>query len=146
MNSSGRTVPVGADEFSRRLVKLCLDSGGGGLPRRARDRGIVLKAATLGFEAGRTYTEREVNGVLAAWLRDVGAALESDHVSIRRELVDEGFMERDSGGAWYRLGPAARARTRFAPEIDAIAPERLIRDARAARAARRIAQGAESRP
>ena len=65
-------------------MKLCLTSGGYGLPKRARDRRIVLKAATLGLAEGRTYTEREINEALAAWLREVGPSVESDHVSLRR--------------------------------------------------------------
>lgn len=130
--------PIEAGDFARRLAKLCLSSGGYGLPKRPRDRRIVFKAATLGLAGGRTYTEREINDTLAAWLRDVGPAVESDHVSLRRALVDERYLERDSGGAWYRLGPAC-AGGRFAPDVDAIEPARVIETARAEREARRRA-------
>jgi len=131
--------PITPDEFRSRLVKLCLTSGGYGLPKRVRDRRIVLKAATLGFAGGRTYTEREINESLAAWLREVGPSVESDHVSLRRALVDEAFLERAPGGEWYRVGPAARGPGHFDPGVDAIAPARLIAEARAEREARRRA-------
>lgn len=133
------TAPITPDEFRSRLVKLCLSSGGYGLPRRVRDRWIVLKSATLGFGGDRTYSEREVNASLAAWLRDVGPAVESDHVSLRRALVDDAFLERAPGGEWYRLGPKARDARRFDPGVDAIVPDRVIREAQAEREAKRRA-------
>lgn len=46
------------------------------------------------FESGRRYAEREVNAILAD---DA-----PDHATLRRLLVDEGFLERADGEYWRR--------------------------------------------
>ena len=47
------------------------------------------------FDPGRRYHEKEVNAIVGAFF--------TDHASIRRYLVDEGFLERDQGEYW-RVG------------------------------------------
>lgn len=131
------TAPIGREEFERRLAKLCLTADGQGFPKRTHDRWIVLKAATLGLSPDRTYTEPEINAALADWLDGGGSWLESDHVSLRRELVDEAFLDRDPGGSWYRLGPAAGDPLRFARDLAQVDFAGIVRAARAGRAARR---------
>ena len=48
------------------------------------------------FEPGRTYTEKEVNGIL----RDIF----DDYVTLRRYLIEYGFLERtrDCRTYWRR--------------------------------------------
>ena len=74
------------------------------------DRGLVLALAASAFAAGRNYREAEVNRVLSAWLDGAGAMLRTDHVELRRWLVDAGFIARDGFGHAYWRGPAERAR------------------------------------
>lgn len=52
------------------------------------------------FDAKRSYTEREVNAVLKA------ANLFSDHVTLRRELINHRLMSRRPDGSDYRKLPA----------------------------------------
>lgn len=59
------------------------------LPARDAKRRLVLAWVANRFEPGRTYAERDVNGILLAVYDDVA--------SLRRYLVDEGFLERDAG-------------------------------------------------
>ena len=49
------------------------------------------------FEAGREYTEREVNELLLSWHTFV------DPATLRRELYDYGFLDRSRDGKVYRL-------------------------------------------
>ena len=49
------------------------------------------------FEAGREYAEREVNGLLLQW-HTFG-----DPATLRRELYDRCFLDRDPYGRSYRL-------------------------------------------
>jgi len=49
------------------------------------------------FEAGREYTEREVNELLLDWHTF------SDPATLRRELYDYGFLDRSRDGKVYRL-------------------------------------------
>jgi hypothetical protein len=55
----------------------------------------VLDQIAMVFEPGRRYDEREVNSLLKAF--------HHDYAALRRYLVDEGFLTRDSGMYW-RVG------------------------------------------
>lgn len=92
------------DEFVERLCKLGADRGPRGFPRRTRDREILLKSIVLGLDGERSYREREINERLIAWSREVAPAIEVDHVTLRRLLVDRGLLERTADGSRYRVG------------------------------------------
>ena len=49
------------------------------------------------FEAGREYTEREVNELLLSWHTF------ADPATLRRELYDYGFLDRSRDGKVYCL-------------------------------------------
>lgn len=51
------------------------------------------------FEAGREYTEREINEVLLDWHTF------ADPATLRRELYDYGFLNRSRDGRTYCLAP-----------------------------------------
>ena len=70
------------------------------------DRALVLALAALAIEPGRTLREDEVNRRLTDWLGDLGAMLRTDHVELRRWLVDAGYVARDGWGYAYTRGPA----------------------------------------
>ncbi|MBR0303244.1 MAG: metalloregulator ArsR/SmtB family transcription factor [Clostridia bacterium] len=59
------------------------------LPVQNKKREVVLSVIAEKFEAGRDYSEREVNEIILAF--------HDDCCTIRRELVGFGFMERDGG-------------------------------------------------
>ena len=61
----------------------------------------VLAVATGGFVRQRPYAEREVNDLLSAWLASVHARI--DHVTLRRRMVDLGFLKRTRDGSRYYL-------------------------------------------
>ena len=95
---------ISLDEFVDRLCRVGSDAGPRSFPRRARDRDIMMKSICMLMDSGRTYSEGEVNELLQEWNRDVAPAIESDHVSIRRTLVDYGFLERRADGSIYQVG------------------------------------------
>ena len=74
------------------------------------ERDLVLALAASAIGAGRGHREAEVNRLLSAWLQDTGAMLRTDHVELRRWLVDAGFIARDGFGHAYVRGPAELAR------------------------------------
>lgn len=47
------------------------------------------------FEAGKTYSEKEVNEILKT--------VHADFVSLRRHLIEYGFMNRHNDGSEYTL-------------------------------------------
>jgi len=68
------------------------------------DRALVLALAACALEPQRPLREDEVNRRLVGWLTDVGAMLNTDHVELRRWLVDAGYVARDDWGRAYRRG------------------------------------------
>lgn len=71
------------------------------------DRALVLALAACAIEPGPPLREHEVNRRLLDWLGDVGSMLSTDHVELRRWLVDGGYVARDGRGLAYVRGPAA---------------------------------------
>ena len=102
----------------RRLCVRNALSLGGLQTGRQHDFGVVVAAAALEFDAGVTYTEAEVNDRLRAWLADSGAMLETDHVELRRLLVDTRLLDRDGYGRAYVRAPVPPA---FSAALDALA-------------------------
>lgn len=49
------------------------------------------------FEAGREYSEKEVNALLNEW------HVFSDPATLRREMFDYGFLDRSRDGRVYRM-------------------------------------------
>ena len=67
------------------------------LPRRPRMIAAACAFLAQRFEPGRRYREPEVNAALA------GDA--PDHATLRRLLVDHGFLDR-AGGLYWRRDPS----------------------------------------
>ena len=63
-----------------------------------------MRSILLQLDSGRTYTEREINAELVRWGREVAPAIRTDHVTLRRLLVDHGHLERTRDGHAYRVG------------------------------------------
>jgi hypothetical protein len=127
---------ITAPEFKKRLARLCLSGQSNELPRKQRDRHIILKSIALDLSKNQTYSEREINAALMRWIGEVGHALAVDHAALRRSLVDEKYLERSEGGAVYRVAPSGGAGW-FAAEVEGIQPALVIEEAILAAAARR---------
>jgi hypothetical protein len=110
---------ISPDEFVERLCLLCADRGPRGFPRKRRDRQIVMRSIMMGLDSSRSYSETEINEALQEWNRTVAPAIQTDHVTVRRLLVDYGHLERTADGSAYRMGfpPASVA---FDLEVDDI--------------------------
>jgi hypothetical protein len=95
---------IGLDEFVERLCRVGADRGPRRFPRRPRDRAILIRSFLIGLDSGRSYGEAEINEALLAWQREVAPAIGTDHVTMRRLLVDLGHLERTADGRAYRIG------------------------------------------
>jgi DNA-binding transcriptional ArsR family regulator len=71
---------------------------------------IILSEIARHFQSERTYSEREINGVLKE-------VYEYDFVTLRRLLVDFHFLNRDSGVYW--VGEGRRDPSRVPLDADA---------------------------
>jgi hypothetical protein len=63
------------------------------LPSKQQKLQVVLKKVSEAFESGKTYPEGEVKEILAG--------IYADHATLRRSLIDFGFLKRTSDGASY---------------------------------------------
>ena len=110
---------ISVEEFVERLCRLGADRGPRRFPRKKRDREILIKSIVMLLDTSRRYAERDINDVLRDWSRDVAPAIDSDHVTLRRLLVDYGHLERTSDGRSYRVAFPARP-VAFDLEVDDI--------------------------
>jgi len=106
-----------------------------------QDRSLVLALAACAIEPGRPWREDEVNRRLRDWLADVGAMLHTDHVELRRWLVDAGYVVRDDWGHAYARGPAQLGQARqVLGTTDAAALASAVRSTRIAAQFARMAR------
>ena len=59
------------------------------IPTQRKKERIVLEEIAKAFQAGREYTEREVNIIIADY--------HDDFCTIRRDMISEGIMTRERG-------------------------------------------------
>jgi hypothetical protein len=70
---------------------------------------VVLQRIALEFDPGRRYVEREVNEVLFPFSKDWS--------TLRRHLVDEGFLDRESIGGGNQYWRSGGRVTRLPPTV-----------------------------
>jgi len=143
---------MNALEFERRLRALAKREGmtlSTFATLAEADRAVLLATIVRRFAPGAVYRERDVNAILTAWLATAGSMVETDHVNIRRWLVDTSVIARTPDCAEYRLHPAFAERANIVddPGIDALdvdalvaAARQSIRDTRAQRKAAWLAR------
>jgi len=137
---------ISPEEFVERLCRLGADRGPRRFPRNPRDREILMKSITLLLDSDFRYTEPEINAALGQWSERVAPAIDCDHVTLRRLMVDYGHLERTPDGSRYRVGFPARplAFDLEVDEIDVAATIAAYRDNREReRAKRRPEPGGE---
>ena len=101
------------------------------------DFALFLASAGCAFAPGETYNERNVNERLKAWLAGAGAMLATDHVELRRWLVDNRVLVRDGFGRAYTLGSPREEIASAMRELAGHDVAALVREARDADQARR---------
>jgi 2'-5' RNA ligase len=77
----------------------------GGLSRAELERALALAWAALPQD--ESCSEPQINEHLKSVLQGVGACFATDHVELRRWLVDAGWLQRDGYGREYRVRPWA---------------------------------------
>ena len=96
-----------AGEWLARMAKLALRQGVRLSSLQQKDgRGLdlVFATASLALPKDGNLTEREANERLKHFLATAGTMIDTDHVELRRWLVDAGFVNRSDRGTDYRRG------------------------------------------
>jgi hypothetical protein len=125
-------------EFGDRLNVFCGGGGGLELPRKPRDRHILCLSIAQVLNLGRSYSEPQLNAALMEWLADVGRTIEIDHVTLRRYLVDAGYLRRAATGAVYTVCLPSSEEVEFEPGVLDIDPVAVVQAARERTAARKL--------
>ncbi len=120
---------IDREQFRLRLIKLCLQSGMTGLPRRRRDRHILLKGILLTLGGAQAYTHAEINAALDAWIDNLAPDLGTDRATLRRLLVDEGYLTRAADGSVYHPQSPQVAGLTFDHGIDSLNVAAFLRSA-----------------
>ena len=130
---------ISIEEFAERLLHLGAGRDPRPMPRKRRDREILMKSLLMTLDSEAVYSEREVNELIEAWKSDGAPALETDHVTVRRMLVDYGLLERTPDGGRYRVGfpPRPLAFDLEVDELDVRATVAAYREQQARRPRRR---------
>ncbi len=118
-------------QFRERFTALYFS--GQDLPKKPLDRQIVLISAILGLEPARTYSESELNSELQKWVLLFGQRYGVDHVTLRRYLIDERYLVRDSAGSAYQLAAREGMPYTFDATLQNLDLAALIAEAKAAR-------------
>ena len=88
-----------AQEESEKILKKYFPEGTDGSLKtskmKEKQRLVVLQEISKRFENEKTYTEKEVNAILEAVFYD--------YVTLRRYLIDYGFLDRKADGSQYWL-------------------------------------------
>ena len=86
------------DVYARKVLHTFVENGRiTQMPRQWRKKMILLRHVAEQFEPGRAYTEKDIKAIVEP--------IHADHVTLRRMMVDVGWMTRDRAGAAYRLVP-----------------------------------------
>ena len=64
-------------------------------PGKEKQRVVVIRKITEKFEANKKYSEKEINGVIKS--------IFDDYVTLRRYLIEYGFLDRKENGSEYWL-------------------------------------------
>jgi hypothetical protein len=99
---------------------------------------LALGIAAAAIAEGSEHSEPAVNAALKRCLAGEGAFLDTDHVELRRWLVDSGWWRRDGFGRAYARVPAAELppalqalRQALGQALDALGPAAWVAAERA---------------
>jgi hypothetical protein len=83
------------DVFNRKVMRSFTDADGRitAFPMQRKKFRVLLEYMLRDFEPAKRYTEPQVNRILKRYNADVA--------TIRRGLIEEGFMRREGGGGSY---------------------------------------------
>ncbi len=82
------------------------------------DLELLFASATLAFPSGASLTEKEANETLQRFLAGAGVMVATDHVELRRWMVDAGFLQRSDYGTDYRRGAIPDSLSEAAHQLD----------------------------
>ena len=120
---------ISKDYFIKRLTDLCLKSGLKGCPKDQTDQHILLKSAILVIDQSDNFTEQEINEKLDYWVHKITQIKDIDRVTLRRRLVDTGYLVRSKNGNCYQIASPGPLPQLFEEGIDELDIPQVIETA-----------------
>jgi hypothetical protein len=120
---------ISKEYFIKRLVDLCLRSGLSGFPTDEADNHILFKSVILILDKSDVFTEKEINYKLEYWIRQISHMKNTDHITLRRSLIDAGYLTRNMDGSCYQVSPLAPGSKYFDDTIEKIDIIQVIKTA-----------------
>lgn len=90
------------------------------MPRKVQDRHIIMKSIVLTLDAGEEYTEKQIDEKLKLWLANIWSSVGLDHVTLRRQLVELKYLERNMDGSCYRVCASEPGQSMFKSDVENI--------------------------
>jgi hypothetical protein len=112
------SIVISRETFIKRFTDLGLRKGAPGLPKDETDQHILLKSIVVSFGPAAGLSEQQVNEKLANWLANYSQIADLDHVTLRRRLVDTGYLVRSSDGTRYEVAATGQYMPTFDPPVD----------------------------
>lgn len=85
------------EDENKKILSACFKQGLDGplavFPLKEKKRVAIVRHLLKNFDSDKTYTEKEVNGILQPFYHD--------YVLLRRYLIEYGFMDRTQDGSSY---------------------------------------------
>lgn len=107
------------------------------LPKKREHAEAVMALSLASLDPEGIYDESDINLHLSAWLDGIGSADGfADYVTLRRQLVDHGFLRRAADGVVYRIR-AERIEQVLAPAARTVDAKRVFAEVESARNERR---------
>lgn len=125
------SIVISRETFIKRFTDLGLRKGASGLPKDETDQHILLKSMVMSFGQTTGLSEQQVNEKLAYWLANFSQITDLDHVTLRRRLVDTGYLVRSSDGTRYEVAAAGQFMPTFDPPVDDVDLVALLEAGRA---------------
>ena len=98
---------ITAEEWLDRMSQLALRHGvhlSTLQQKDGRDLELFFAGAALAFPPDVSLSEHDANQILKRFLATAGVMVSTDHVELRRWMVDTGFLQRSDFGTDYRRG------------------------------------------
>ena len=133
-------VMITQSQFEASISKTFSSGSSFDYPRKPQDRVVFLGALSIALAKQESYNEVQLNEAIVSWLRGFGSTTTLDHVTLRRYLVDAGYLRRDEAGLRYSVAVAALA-AEFEEPVLTLDAHQVVRQARMDREARKQAHG-----
>lgn len=123
---------ISKESFIKRLLNICLKSGLTEFPSDHTNQHIMFKSVILNIDKNTIFSEKEINQKLDYWAGSIGdlTTIKIDHVTLRRLLVDAGYLIRNRDGSCYQVSLSGDEKPVFDDAIEQIDVMEVIKSGR----------------